>query len=252
VPPPSDAKVVVVAGASTGVGRATAQRFAQSGCTTVLLARRKDRLDEVVEEIGPSAFPIATDIRSPDSVRAAFAEIERSLGRVDVLVNSAGITRIRLVEEASDADIIDVVGTNYLGPIYTIRSAIPLLRAAGGGDIINISSEITLDDMPLMTLYSSSKRALNGLTASLTKELRREGIRVGLVILGAVGDTSFADNFTPEDLGRALPVWEADGYLTRMSGSGFISAASVAEVVHSTVGQPRDVMLDVIHIRPAR
>jgi NAD(P)-dependent dehydrogenase (short-subunit alcohol dehydrogenase family) len=246
-----DGKVVVVSGASLGVGKATAERFAQDGATVVLLARRKVLLDEIAETIGPNAVPIATDVTCSTQVRAAFEQVAVQFGRIDVLVNSAGASRIRLIEEASDEDIAVTVNTNLLAPIYTTRAAIPLLRAAGGGDIMNISSEITLDHLPMMSLYAATKRGLNGFTEAMTRELRRESIRVTLVILGAVGDTGIHENFTAADLERAMPVWEADGYLTRMSGTELLLAATVADVLHDVLTRPRELMMDVIHVRPA-
>jgi NAD(P)-dependent dehydrogenase (short-subunit alcohol dehydrogenase family) len=244
-------KIVVVSGASTGVGRASAVRFAADGATVVLLARRKKLLDELAAEIGPSARPIVTDVTDSGSVRAAFGQVAAEFGRIDALVNSAGITRIKAVEEATDEDIADSVGTNLIGPIYTTRSAIPLLRAAGGGDLINISSEITLDHMPLMTLYSASKHGLNGFTTAMSRELRKDAIRVTLVILGAVGDTGIYENFGEGAIEKAWPIWEADGYLTRMSGSHQLLSATVADVLQHIVTRPPELMLDVVHVRPA-
>jgi NAD(P)-dependent dehydrogenase (short-subunit alcohol dehydrogenase family) len=244
-------RIAVIAGASTGVGRAAAVRFAADGATVVLLARREKLLDELAAEIGPSARPIVTDVTDSGSVRAAFGQVAAEFGRIDALVNSAGITRIKAIEEATDADIAESVGTNLVGPIYTTRSAIPLLRAAGGGNLINISSEITLDHMPLMTLYSASKHGLNGFTAAMTRELRKDAIRVTLVILGAVGDTGVYENFGEGALEKAWPIWEADGYLTRMSGSHQLLSATVGDVLHHIVTRPPELMLDVVHVRPA-
>jgi NADP-dependent 3-hydroxy acid dehydrogenase YdfG len=241
----------VVSGASTGVGRATAESFAQEGATVVLLARRKLLLDEIADTLGPNAIPIATDVTCSTAVCAAFEQVAAQFGRVDVLINSAGASRIRLIEEASDEDIAVTVHTNLVAPIYTTRAAIPLLRAAGGGDIMNISSEITLDYLPMMTLYAATKRGLNGFTEAMNHELRRDSIRVTLVILGAVGDTGIHENFGPGDLERAWPVWEADGYLTRMSGTQMLTSARVAEVLYDVLTRPRDLMMDVIHVRPA-
>jgi NAD(P)-dependent dehydrogenase (short-subunit alcohol dehydrogenase family) len=246
-----DGRVVVVSGASMGVGRATAQRFAQEGATVVLLARRKLLLDEIAESIGANAVPIVTDITSSAEVGAAFEQVAAQFGRVDVLVNSAGASRIRLIEEASDEDIAVTVNTNLIAPIYTTRAAIPLLRAAGGGDIMNISSEITLDHLPMMTLYATTKRGHNGFTEAMSRELRRDSIRVTLVILGAVGDTGIHENFTIGDIERARPIWEADGYLTRMSGTKMLTSATVAEVLFDVLSRPRELMMDVVHVRPA-
>jgi NADP-dependent 3-hydroxy acid dehydrogenase YdfG len=246
-----DGKVVVVSGASMGVGRATAERFAQQGATVVLLARRKLLLDEIAESIGANAVPIVTDITCSTAVGAAFEQVAAQFGHIDILINSAGATRIRLIEEASDEDIAVTVNTNLVAPIYTTRAAVPLLRAAGGGDLMNISSEITLDDMPMMTLYAATKRGLNGFTESMNKELRRDSIRVTLVILGAVGDTGIHENFGPGDIERAWPIWEADGYLTRMSGTKLLTSATVADVLYDVLMRPRELMMDVVHVRPA-
>src|ERR1700684_330777 len=235
-----EGRVAVVAGASRGVGRATAIRLAQDGATVVLLARRKLLLDEVVELAGPCAAPIVPDVTSSHDVHAAFDQIATQFGRIDVLINSAGASRIRLIEEASDEDIAVTVNTNLIAPIYTTRSAIPLLRAAEGGDIINISSEITLDDMPMMTLYAATKHGLSGFTQAMNKELRRDSIRVTLCVLGAVADTGIHENFGPGDLERAWPIWEADGYLTRMSGTKLLSPQMVADVLYDVVGRPRE------------
>lgn len=160
-------KVVVVSGASTGVGRALAKRFAEDGATVVMFARRKDRLDDAAAEIGEQAIPIPTDITSSASVRAAFEEIAHRFERVDVLVNMAGVTRVRHIEEASDDDIAISVGTNLIGPMYTIRSAVPLLKAAGGGDIVNVSSEITLDRIANLREMRSTLMPTGNVPASL-------------------------------------------------------------------------------------
>src|ERR1700716_291697 len=247
----SEGKVVVISGASMGVGRATAQRFAREGATVVLLARRKLLLDEVAETIGVNAIPIVTDVTCSTDVCAAFEQVAARFGRIDVLVNSAGASRIRLIEEASDEDIAVTLNTNLLAPIYTTRAAIPLLRAAGGGDIMNLSSEITLDHLPMMTLYATTKRGLNGFTEAMTRELRHESIRVTLVILGAVGDTGIHENFGAEDMDRAMPIWEADGYLSRMSGTQLLTSATVADVLYDVLTRPRQLMMDVVHVRPA-
>lgn len=111
-----EGRVAVVSGASKGVGKAAAIRLAQQGATVVLLARRKLLLDEIVESIGSSAIPIVTDVTNSHDVQAAFDQIGTQFGRVDVLINSAGASRIRLIEEASDEDIAVTVNTNLIAP----------------------------------------------------------------------------------------------------------------------------------------
>jgi NADP-dependent 3-hydroxy acid dehydrogenase YdfG len=243
-------KVVVVSGASAGIGKATARCFAAAGARVVMLARRKAKLDEAAAEIGAAAVPIAADISDPASVRSAFDQVDASFGRLDVLLNVAGAARVRRIEDASDDDIATVVGTNFLGPIYTTRAAIPLLKKAGGGDIVNVSSEVTIDDLPLMTLYSCTKRGLDGFTRTMTKELRSDRIRMTLVVMGTVDGTDFGDNFGPGDAERAYPAWAEDGYLTRVAGAHQpMDAAWVADAMLYVVTRPKGMMIDVIHTR---
>lgn len=244
-------KVAVISGGSTGVGRALGAQLAEDGADVVLLARRADRLEAAAREMTGSVLTIPTDVSSGDSVRAAFARVEERFGRLDILVNSAGVARIRAIEETADEDIHTCIGTNLLGPIHTIRSAVPLLRAAGGGDILNISSEITLDHMPLMSMYAAGKHGLNGFTAAMHKELRGDGIRVALVLLGSISDSAFAENFSGEDRRRAAPVWQADGYLARVGAMKPLPSATVARVMVQLLGTPPEVVQDVVHIRPA-
>jgi NAD(P)-dependent dehydrogenase (short-subunit alcohol dehydrogenase family) len=244
-------KVAVVSGGSTGVGRAVAKLLAENGAQVVLLARRADRLEAAAREMDGSVLTIPTDVGNGESVRAAFAEVEKKFGRVDILLNSAGVARVRAIEETADEDIAACIGTNLMGPIHTIRSAVPLLRAAGGGDIINLSSEITLDHMPLMAMYAASKHGLNGFTAAMHRELRSDRIRVTLVILGSVADSSFSENFSSEDRERAHPVWMADGYLTRVGAMKPMLSATVAQSLHQLLTSPPEVTQDVVHIRPS-
>jgi NAD(P)-dependent dehydrogenase (short-subunit alcohol dehydrogenase family) len=244
-------KVAVISGGSTGVGRATAQLLAENGAHVVVLARRADRLEAAVRDMSGSVLAIPTDVGDGAAVRAAFAQVEERFGQLDILLNSAGVARIRAIEETADDDIRACIGTNLLGPLHTTRSAVPLLRAAGGGDIVNLSSEITLDHMPLMSLYAASKHGLNGFTAAMHRELRTDGIRVTLAVLGSILDSSFYENFPPEDRQRAQPVWEADGYLTRVGAAKPLTSATVADILHQLFTAPREVTQDVLHIRPS-
>jgi len=247
-----EGKIAVVSGGSTGVGKAVAKQLTESGARVVVLARRPDRLEAAVAEIGGDTLGIPTDIGDGESVRAAFGTVAERFGKVDILFNCAGAARIRAIEDSTDEDIKACVGTNLLGPIHTTRSAVPLLRAAGGGDIVNVSSEITLDHMPLMSLYAATKHGLNGFTNAMRKDLRGDGIRVTLVILGSVGDTAFFENnFTREDRERARPVWDADGYLARVGAAKAITSADVSQILFEVVTRPAEIGQDVMHIRPA-
>lgn len=243
-------KVAVISGGSSGVGKATAALLAGQGAHVVLLARRADRLDAAAAEMKGSVLAIPVDVSDGQSVRTAFAQVEERFGRIDILVNSAGAARIRAITETTDDDIGACIGANLLGPIHTTRSAVPLMRAAGGGDIVNISSEITMDHMPLMAMYAASKHGLNGFTAAMRRELRGDGIRVSLVVLGSIADSAFHENFTADDRQRAQPIWQADGYLARVGAAKPMSSADVAGMLLQLLNTPSGIAQDVVHIRP--
>lgn len=255
-PLPLAGRVVLITGASSGVGLATARRFASSGAHVAMLARNPDRLAAAASEVAATApdadsvMCVAADVGDPASVRDAVARATARFGPLDSVLNIAGIARIGEVAELSDDDIRSVVDTNYLGPLYVAREAIPSMRKAGRGDILNVSSEITLDNLPLMSIYSSSKAALESQSRALSQEVKGENIRVTLIVLGTVADTGFARNFSAADLERAAPLWEADGYGTRVSGAGPpIPADAVAEVFEFAITRPAGLMLDVLHVR---
>ena len=124
-----DGKVAVVSGASSGSGVGITRRFIQEGATVVMLARARERLEEVAGGFGPSAVPIATDIGDPDSVRTAFDEVAGRFGKINVLVNHAAVYRPCAVEFLDDDDITRQMATNFFGPVYASRAAVPLLRA---------------------------------------------------------------------------------------------------------------------------
>ena len=132
-------KVIVITGAGVGLGRALARRFAADGETVVLLGRTLAKVEAAAAEIGERAMAAACDVGSPDSVRAAFAAIATRHPRIDVLINNAALFEPFLIAEASDAQLLDIVGTNLTGPMLCARAAIPMMGR--GGHIINVSSE---------------------------------------------------------------------------------------------------------------
>jgi meso-butanediol dehydrogenase/(S,S)-butanediol dehydrogenase/diacetyl reductase len=179
-------RVAVVTGASKGLGAAIAQRLADEGATVALLARSAERLSEVATTLGASSIALPCDVADPASVRVAFADLAERCGRVDVLVNNAGIIGMSLLEEASDESILSQVATNLIGPMLCTRAAIPLLRAAGGGDVINISSRSVELARPSLSVYAATKGGLETFARTLAAELRPDGIRVSSIRVGPV------------------------------------------------------------------
>ena len=246
-----EGKIVAVTGATSGSGRAIACRFAEEGATVVLLARGAERLNQLTSEIGDRAIGIATDIGDPRQVQDAFASISERFGRLDVLINNAAVYRPCPVERLSDEEILAQVGTNLLGPVYTSRAAIPLLRAAGGGDIVNTSSESTLDPFPMLAIYVSTKAALEAFGQVLRYEVEPQGIRVSTVIQGACfgeGGGSSGWEWDPEHSEAALKLWEDGGWSSRVA-KATQTVDQIADVHVFLVTRPRGQKLEVVHVR---
>ncbi|MEX1008101.1 MAG: SDR family oxidoreductase [Acidimicrobiia bacterium] len=248
-----DGKVAAVTGATSGSGRGIAQRFVEEGASVLMLARGAERLAEVAAELGDRAIPVATDVGDPDSVRAAFQEIESRFGKLDILINNAAIYRPCAVELLSDGDILRQVSTNFLGPVYTCRAAIPLMRAAGGGDIVNTSSESTLDPFPMLSMYVATKAALEMFDRILADELRDDEIRVTTLVQGTAagtgeGTTDFA--WDPEHGAAAIEMWTNKGYMGRVAGhAGGQAVEDVGDVHIFIVTRPRTQKLDTVYCR---
>ncbi|MGE0881792.1 MAG: SDR family oxidoreductase [Acidimicrobiia bacterium] len=245
-----DGKVAIVTGATSGSGRAIARRFVKEGATVGLVARTKSALDETCADIGEGAVALQCDIGDPDQVRAAFKIIEDRCGKLDVLVNNTGVGRPSPVEELTDDDIMFHVRGNYLGPVYTARSAIPLMLKAGGGDIVNTSSESTLYPMPYLSLYTSTKAAVEKFSQVMGIELRHKNIRVTEFVQGVTAESSFGNTWDPKFAAKAYEEWMSGGYMAACNGAaGPQDPNNVADVTLFVVTRPRTQMLDRIHVR---
>ena len=246
---PLGGRVVVVAGASRGTGRFMSGALADAGANVVMLARDADTLRAAAAPIGDAALPIPTDISEPDSVRAAFAQIEERFGKIDALINNAVVGWPHLIEDVDDEQVRVEVGTNLIGPILTCRSAIPLLRRAGGGDIVNISSESVLDPFPYLVVYATTKAGLEPFTAGLANEVKADGIRVTLLRSGQTQGGEFSARWDPDIKARARELWEAGGYLARIAGQVAQPPERIAEAVVFVLTRPPGSMIDVVSVR---
>jgi NAD(P)-dependent dehydrogenase (short-subunit alcohol dehydrogenase family) len=244
-------RVAVVTGASRGIGRSIARAFAARGAQVVMLARRAPRLEQEAAGIGALALPLVCDVCEPGQVRGVFAEVERRFGKLDFLINNAGMARIRSLEECSDDDVLSQIGTNLLGAIWCTRSAIPLLRKSGAGDILNICSESIHEPFPLLSLYAAGKGGLATFSNGMLRELRPEGIRVTLCIAGRT-KTEFGIDWTPQETERGYKTWSEQGYLSRVAGEGFVDPDEFAQAVLYALTRPRAMMIDVIQVRAQR
>ena len=175
-------KTIVITGAGVGLGRALARRFAREGETVILLGRTLSKVQALAEELGEPHFAVECDVGSADSVRAAFATIAERHPKIDVLINNAAVYEPFMVADATDDQILTILNTNFAGPIFTCRAAIPMMNR--GGAILNVTSESVALEFPMLSLYASSKGGLERFTESLSQELAPAGIRVSTVRAG--------------------------------------------------------------------
>jgi NAD(P)-dependent dehydrogenase (short-subunit alcohol dehydrogenase family) len=172
----SGQRVVVVTGASAGIGKACAQHLAVAGYRVFGAQRRT-----VVDGVSDGVEMVALDVNDDASVNAAIAAIHERAGRIDAVVNNAGISIMGAVEDMSIEEAKAQLETNFFGVLRVCRAVLPIMRAQGSGTIINISSLAGIVGLPFSGLYSASKFALEGVSESLRLETRRLGIKVVLV-----------------------------------------------------------------------
>lgn len=174
-------KVVVITGASAGVGRATARAFAREGASLGLIARGKDGLDATVREIelaGCSACAVQADVADAAAVEAAAQEIEEKLGPIDVWVNNAMVTIFSPVSELDAAEFKRVTEVTYLGGVYGTMAALKRMRSRNRGTIVQVSSALAYRSIPLQSAYCGAKHALVGFIDALRSELIHDHSRI--------------------------------------------------------------------------
>jgi NAD(P)-dependent dehydrogenase (short-subunit alcohol dehydrogenase family) len=183
-------KIVVVTGASSGIGASVAAAFAKAGASLVLGARRKDRLDGLAAEIeaaGGSAITLACDVRSEADVTALFAAGLERFGRIDILINNAGIADHTPTDELSLERWSEVIDTNLTGAFLCAREAFRIMKRQGAGRIIHIGSLSAQVPRPNTIAYAASKFAMAGLNHSLAIDGRAHGIASSIFHPGVVG-----------------------------------------------------------------
>jgi NADP-dependent 3-hydroxy acid dehydrogenase YdfG len=187
--------VAIVTGASSGIGRATALHLAAEGASVALVARRRDRLDELVDEVqiaGGTAVALPTDISDREQAFAAVANAVEHFGRLDILINNAGLMLLATAEDAEIDDWDRMIGINQQGLLYMTKAALPHLLAAAGddprrvADIVNVSSVAGRTTFPTAGAYSLTKYGVNGFSEALRQELAKNHVRVGVLEPGKV------------------------------------------------------------------
>ena len=185
-------KVVIVTGASSGIGEATARAFGREGAKVVLAARRVDKLQILAQEIdsmntGAETLVIQADLSKLDDIQAMIAQTLEKFGRIDILVNNAGFGRLDWLENLDPIkDIQAQIELNVLGVIQTTRQVLPVMMEQRAGSIINMCSMAGLVATPTYTVYAASKHAVHGFSEALRREVKPWGIDVSLIYPGGV------------------------------------------------------------------
>ncbi len=230
-----EGKVAVVTGGSSGIGRGIALAFARAGMTVVVTGRRQDHLDETVSEFaarGLDVTPLRVDVTDLQAMTDAAADVERRFGRIDVLVNNAGIGLTGPVADATPSDWDWVIDVNIRGVGNGIQAFLPRIRAHGeGGHIVNTSSMAGL--MPIVAgLYSMTKAAVIGLSEALHIELKPEGIGVSAYCPGPVhSNIASAVKNRPTQYGESGYTPPPDGFAEWSKTQPYMSAEEAGERV---------------------
>ena len=189
--------VVIITGASSGIGKKTALTMADNGYRVVIAARRKKRLENIAEQIrgrGGEVLPVQLDISKVDQIRDLVERTKEAFGRIDILVNNAGSARHLWLDEQSVEDDIQVqLQVNLIGMIQLTRLVVPDMVAAGSGQVIHISSIASWVGIPTYSIYNAGKFGSRGFLTSLRRELRGTGVTVSEIFPGAV-DTEFGQD----------------------------------------------------------
>ncbi|KRF24391.1 SDR family NAD(P)-dependent oxidoreductase [Phycicoccus sp. Soil803] len=207
---------VLVTGASSGVGEATAKLLANRGATVALLGRRVDQLQRVASDIGPAAHSVAVDVSDSESVQAAVSAAIEVMGGLDVAINAAGIASLAALEDLTDAVWREVVETNLSGTFFVSRAAGLHMKAAGRGSIVNVASDLASMGVAGLAHYCAAKAGVVGLTRGLALELAPI-VRVNVVCPGPIDTPMLRGGLDEADPERSLREKEATVPLNRLA-----------------------------------
>ena len=242
--------IALVTGASSGIGAATARRLAEHGASVALVARRKDRLEDLaagIEKAGGTALAVEADITDRAQAEAAVQQTADRFGRLDILVNNAGLMLLGPVAGADAEDWDRMIAVNVQGLLSTTRAALPhLLHAAEDGprrvaDIVNISSISGRVAYGGYGVYSLTKFGVNGFTESLRQEVTKRHVRVGVLEPGGV-DTELGSHNTPEVRGAMIDPFYAQ--------TEVLAPGDIADGVAYMVTRPRHAAVGELWIMP--
>ena len=237
-------KVTLVTGASSGIGEATALTLAAEGARVVLAARRVQRLDDLADRIrqsGGEALPIEADVTDEAQASAMVSRTLEVFGRLDVLLNIAGIGVAAPFQNTTTTEYRQMVEVNFLGLLYSIHAALPAMKRQGEGHIVIVSSGTGRYIHP-STVYSGTKHAVSAIAESLRREIGRDWIRVTSIEPGAV-KTEFVSQMREE---------VRDAVATRLGDMVQLDPEDIAGAILYAITQPRHVNVNILTLYPTQ
>lgn len=242
-------KTIVITGAGEGLGKALSRQFCADGDKVVMLGRTLSKLETAAAEFGSNCSAVRCDIADPASVRAAFAEIEKSHGSIDVLINNAAIYTPFTLENAQDEEILSQITTNIAGPVFVAREA--LKQMGSGSHIINVTSESVELSIPMLWLYASTKTAVERIGKGWREELAGRGIRVTTVRAGKmIGEGKTGSGWSMETtMAFAKACAEAGMPMQEQPMTNF---GSLIPTFRTLVDSPADLNLDLVTLGARR
>jgi NADP-dependent 3-hydroxy acid dehydrogenase YdfG len=240
-----DGKIVVITGASSGLGEATARHLCEQGASVALGARRADRLQSLARELnerGGRALAIETDVTRCDQVKRLVDMAVETFGRIDVMINNAGLMPQSLLERLKIDEWDRMIDVNIKGVLYGIAAALPYMQTQKSGHFINVSSVAGHKVRPGGTVYSATKHAVRVISEGLRQEVKPYNIRTTVISPGAV-DTELPNTITDPVVAENMRKFYDDIA---------IAPASFAHAVAFALGQPADVDINEILYRPTR
>lgn len=238
-------KNIVITGASSGIGAATASVLAKAGHTVVLMARRQERLEELkskIEAAGGKAHIAVCDVTDYEQVKAKIAGVVEALGSVDAVVNNAGIMPLSFLKNGKVDEAHKMVDVNIKGVINLIYAALPSMIEKNNGHFINVSSVAGDKVFPASAVYSGTKFAVNAISEGLRGEMAsmQKNIRVTIVKPGAVA-TELTTTITDPEVAELFKAWE---------GIQALGGEDIANAVAYAIDQPDNVSVNNVTIRP--
>jgi NADP-dependent 3-hydroxy acid dehydrogenase YdfG len=243
---PLQGKVCVVTGASSGIGEATARRLSEAGASVALGARRVDRLKSLVQEIegrGGKALAVPTDVGDEAQAKALIEDAANELGRLDVLVNNAGVMLLGPIEGADTKEWRRMIDVNVLGLLYCTHAALPIMREQGSGHIVNVSSVAGRVARAGTGVYNATKWAVGAFSEALRQEALHSNVRVTVIEPGMVATELASHNTNPMVVQAIEQMRDEIEPLT---------AEDIAESIHYAVTAPAHVSINEVLVRPTK